>query len=179
MLTQYPRMTPFLKPHCDHISAATSRRRWSPGRPYWPCIRILNISTIIQQHQYSLYYVCINDNEPGLANIAFAAPAIAPAAAISFRESSGYGEMTRFEKAYDAKRRLLTPAMPSKGDSMPDAYVSILVLTLSQCAPLYNATKPSFRIVWSRTSIGPFLTSFRLATHSVRPFVSTTHKHAL
>jgi hypothetical protein len=57
--TQYPRMIPFRKPHCDHISFTTSRRRLSVAEPYWACIRTLNIST-------------------GLAKTAFAAPAIAP-----------------------------------------------------------------------------------------------------
>jgi len=34
---------------------------------------------------------------PGLASIALAAPAIAPAAAICFKERLGKGEMIRFE----------------------------------------------------------------------------------
>ena len=59
VFTQYPRMTPFRNPHCDHISLATWRSRLSVAEPYCPCIRTLNIST-------------------GLAKMAFAAPAIAP-----------------------------------------------------------------------------------------------------
>ena len=38
-----------------------------------------------------------NADEPGLARIAFAAPAIAPAAAICCRDKSGKGEMTRLD----------------------------------------------------------------------------------
>ena len=36
---------PFLKPQSLHISLATARKRLSPGEPYWPCMRTLNIST--------------------------------------------------------------------------------------------------------------------------------------
>ena len=98
--TQYPRMIPLRNPHSDHISLATSRKRLSNGFPYWPCIRTLNIST-------------------GLARIEFAAPAMAPAAAVSFNESCPNGEMIRFEMPYAAKSSELTPAIPRRGLAIP------------------------------------------------------------
>jgi hypothetical protein len=73
----------------------------SDGFPYWPCIRTLNIST-------------------GLARIAFAAPAIAPAAAVSLKESCPNGEMMRFEIPYAAKSSELTPAIPRRGLAIPE-----------------------------------------------------------
>jgi hypothetical protein len=51
--------------------------------------------------------------------MAFAAPAIPPASAISFNERLGNGDMIRFEKPYEAKRRELTPAIPISGLNMP------------------------------------------------------------
>ena len=51
--------------------------------------------------------------------MAFAAPAIAPAAAISFNERSGNGDMIRFETPYEAKSREFTPATPKSGLNMP------------------------------------------------------------
>ena len=56
--------------------------------------------------------------EPGLARMAFAAPAIAPATAISFSDK-GYGEIIRLEMPYEANRRELTPAIPRRGLAMP------------------------------------------------------------
>ena len=93
-------MTPLRNPHSAHISLATTRNRLSDGFPYCPCILTLNIST-------------------GLARIAFAAPAMAPAAAISFKESCPNGEMMRFEVPYAAKSSELTPAIPRRGLSNP------------------------------------------------------------
>ena len=51
--------------------------------------------------------------------MALAAPAMAPANAISFKESWGKGEMMRLEMPYEAKRRELTPATPSRGLAIP------------------------------------------------------------
>ena len=51
--------------------------------------------------------------------MALAAPAMAPANAISFRESWGKGEMMRLDMPYEAKRRELTPAIPSNGLVIP------------------------------------------------------------
>src|SRR6266576_3640187 len=93
-------MMPLRNPHSAHISLATTRNRLSDGVPYCPCIRTLNIST-------------------GLARIEFAAPAMAPAAAISLRESCPNGEMMRFEVPYAAKSSELTPAIPRRGLSIP------------------------------------------------------------
>ena len=56
---------------------------------------------------------------PGLARIAFAAPAMAPAAAISLRESCGKGDIIRFDTPYAAKSNEFTPAIPIKGLAMP------------------------------------------------------------
>lgn len=88
-------MMPRLKPQPLHISDATVRSRLSETAPYWPCIRTLNISTIKQgrTRRYSEW----RSDLPGLARMAFAAPAIAPAIAISFRERSGNGDIMRFE----------------------------------------------------------------------------------
>lgn len=58
-------------------------------------------------------------NKPGLARIAFAAPAIAPAMAISFRDSCGNGETTRLEYTYEANSKELTPAIPRRGLAIP------------------------------------------------------------
>ena len=60
---------------------------------------------------------------PGLARIAFAAPAMAPAAAISLRDSCGKGDIIRFDTPYAAKSSEFTPAMPISGLAMP-AYAS-------------------------------------------------------
>lgn len=51
--------------------------------------------------------------------MAFAAPAIPPARAISFSERLGNGDIRRFETPYEAKRRELTPAIPISGLNMP------------------------------------------------------------
>jgi hypothetical protein len=48
-----------------------------------------------------------------------AAPAIAPAAAICFRDRSGKGETIPFEIPYAVKRREFTPAIPMSGLAMP------------------------------------------------------------
>ena len=56
---------------------------------------------------------------PGLARTEFAAPAIAPAAAISLSERSGKGEMILFEIAYEVNNSEFTPAIPIKGLAMP------------------------------------------------------------
>ena len=55
---------------------------------------------------------------PGLARTAFIAPAIAPAAAISFNDS-WKGDMMRFDTPYAANSREFTPAMPTKGLNIP------------------------------------------------------------
>jgi len=93
-------MIPFRNPDSAHISLATTRKRLSNGFPYWPCIRTLNIST-------------------GLARTELAAPAMAPAAAVSFSESCPKGEMMRFEMPYAAKSSELTPAIPRRGLAIP------------------------------------------------------------
>jgi hypothetical protein len=56
----------------------------------------------------------------GLARIAFTAPAIAPAAAVSLNESCPNGEMMRFEMPYAAKSSELTPAIPRRGLAIPE-----------------------------------------------------------
>jgi hypothetical protein len=58
-------------------------------------------------------------NKPGLARIAFAAPAIPPAIAISLRDSCGKGETMRLEYTYDANNKELTPAIPRRGLAIP------------------------------------------------------------
>ena len=103
--TQNPRMTPFRNPHSAHISLTTTRNRLSPGLPYWPCIRTLNIST-------------------GLASTEFTAPAMAPAAAVSFSESCPNGEMMRFEMPYAPKTSEVTPAIPRRGLVIPSSQVT-------------------------------------------------------
>ena len=57
--------------------------------------------------------------KPGLANTALAAPAMAPAPAISFRLRLGNGEMILLEKEYDANSSEFTAAIPIKGLAMP------------------------------------------------------------
>lgn len=56
---------------------------------------------------------------PGLARIALAAPAIAPAAAVSLMDSCPKGEMIRLLNPYEAKRSELTPAIPMRGLAIP------------------------------------------------------------
>jgi len=56
---------------------------------------------------------------PGLARAALAIPAIAPAAAVSFSDSWGYGDIMRLDNPYEAKRSELTPAMPMSGLAIP------------------------------------------------------------
>lgn len=51
--------------------------------------------------------------------MAFAAPAMAPASAVSFKESWGNGDMILRDIPYEAKRRELTPAMPMRGLAIP------------------------------------------------------------
>ena len=70
---------------------------------------------------------------PGLARIAFAAPAMAPAAAISLRDSCGKGDIIRFDTPYAAKSSEFTPAMPISGLAMP-AYASSFVYGTSLVA---------------------------------------------
>lgn len=118
-VTQYPRMMPFLKPQSLHMSLTTARKRLSPGEPYWPCMRTLNISTTKPSQLLPSVRVVHVRVSPGLARIAFAAPAIAPAKAISLRESWGKGEMMRFETPYAAKSSEFTPAIPINGLAMP------------------------------------------------------------
>lgn len=51
--------------------------------------------------------------------MAFAAPAIEPAAAICAIERSGKGEMIRLERENAPKRREFTPAIPRRGEAIP------------------------------------------------------------
>lgn len=51
--------------------------------------------------------------------MAFAAPAIEPASAISFSESGGNGEIILFDIPYDANNSELTPAIPISGLAIP------------------------------------------------------------
>lgn len=57
---------------------------------------------------------------PGLARMALAAPAIAPARAISLRDRGGNGDINRFEIPYDANSNELTPAIPMSGEAIPN-----------------------------------------------------------
>lgn len=89
-------MIPFLKPQSRHISVTTARSRLSVEAPYWPCIRTLNISTA-REACCDYTFLTGRLNAPGLARMALAAPAIAPAAAISFKERFGKGEIILLE----------------------------------------------------------------------------------
>jgi hypothetical protein len=61
----------------------------------------------------------------GTSQVVFAAPAIAPASAISPNERLGKGDVIYFGIPYEAKRREFTPEIPRRGESMPGKYRDI------------------------------------------------------
>lgn len=173
-------MIPFRNPQSLHISRTTAESRLSVAAPYCPCIRTLNISTAMHTiicYSFAWGMVCA----PGLARTALATPAMAPARAISFRDSVGYGEMIRFEMPYDANKREFTPAIPRRGLAIPIRGIkSFYIYQHAAKLPLYSAKNPSFLIVCFRMSIGPvWIERVQLEHHIEVTAIGNTHKHPL